>query len=321
MPRKKNSRRKSGAPKRTPEQQILEREVLPFDAGRFAHMPYNAFTGHQYAGMSNLLMLTMRCWREDWKDPRFVTVGKAKEIGADFRGQATTSLWLPVPIKELNEDTGEKETVGVRFRSFRAFNVEQFANRGELDIPPLPRSRWGDAPVAARIEAMKKHLMANFNNPPLILERMFLEAPCYTPGLHAISLPPMSEYSEPGAYARSLVHEVVHATGAKSEMNRFAEYSPDFCSFRADEYAREEMLTQFATASLLTQYGFRHENKSSAGYILSWYKAIENQPDALGMAIKHAAAVVRHILKDSPLPDFSADSDGETEDLTARPAA
>ena len=117
------------------KQQVLEREVLPFDTGRFARMPHNAFTKHQYGGVFNLLMIMIRSFTQGWEDPRFVTVGKAKEIGANFKGEKTTALWAPVFIKEINEDTGKEEVVAVRFRTFRVFNVTQFANLAELDIP------------------------------------------------------------------------------------------------------------------------------------------------------------------------------------------
>ena len=84
--------------KQTPEQkilehllsikeQVLEREVLPFDVGRFNRMPHNAFTRHQYGGFYNLLMIMIRSFQNGWDDPRFVTVGKAKEIGAEFKGR------------------------------------------------------------------------------------------------------------------------------------------------------------------------------------------------------------------------------------------
>ena len=72
--------------------------------------------------------------------------------------------------------------------------------------------------------------------------------------------------------------------------------------------------TQFATASMLAQYGFPHETKRSAAYILSWYKAIEDKPDLLGQAIREAMAVIRHIIKDNPLPDYSSD-EGDEEAL------
>ena len=164
------------------KQQVLEREVLPFDVGRFARMPHNAFTQHQYGGFYNLLMIMMSSFVKGWDDPRFVTVGKAKEIGAEFKGERTTMLWAPVFIKELNEDTGKEEVVAVRFRTFRVFNATQFANLAELDIPPLQKSTWGDTPVMERIEAVKEHALTNFNIEPTFVEMPFIPAPHYKPG-------------------------------------------------------------------------------------------------------------------------------------------
>ena len=249
-----------------------------------------------------------------WDDPRFVTVGKAKEIGAEFKGEKTTMLWAPLFIKEINEDTGKEEVVAVRFRTFRVFNVTQFTNLAELDIPPLQESNWGDTPVMERIEAVKEHALANFTNEPTFVEMPFIPAPHYKPALHQVVLPPPHEYRRPERFLQSLLHELMHATGAPSEMGRFKQHEADFHGEQVAEYAYEEMVVQFATASMLAQYGFPHETKRSAAYILSWYKAIEDKPELLGEAIREAMAVIRHIMKDNPLPDYSSD-EGDEEAL------
>ena len=106
-------------------------------------MPHNAFTKHQYGGVFNLLMIMIRSFTQGWDDPRFVTVGKAKEIGAKFKGEKTTALWAPVFIKEINEDTGKEEVVAVRFRTFRVFNVVQFANLAGAGHLPRWKSPTG----------------------------------------------------------------------------------------------------------------------------------------------------------------------------------
>lgn len=320
--RKSYRRRKSGGKKQTPEQKILEymlglkeevlkREVMPWDSGRLGHLPYNPFTGHQYGGSFNMFMLQVCAFGTGWTDPRFITRAKAKELKADFRGQRMTQLWYPMQRKEVNEDTGEEEIVGVYYRPFFVFNVEQFSNLADLDIPPLVVSRWGDTPVAERIKAVKEHMLANFKTPPAMREEAMIRAPHYRPATHEVVLPPTREYRKPERFAQSMIHELVHATGAPGELNRFKvnRYGSP-CSPQGGDYAYEEMATQFATASLLTQYGFAHERKTSADYIVSWYSAIEDKPELLGSAVKDAMGVIRYVNKDNPLPssdDFEED--------------
>ncbi|MDE2688563.1 MAG: zincin-like metallopeptidase domain-containing protein [Chloroflexota bacterium] len=328
---KRRNGKRSHLVKQTPEQkildhllsikqQVIEREILPFDTGRFTRLPHNAFTGHEYRGFFNLLMIMMRNFQLGWDDPRFVTVGKAKEIGAKFKGEKTTTLWAPLPIKETNEDTGKEEVVAMRFRTFRAFNVKQFSNLSDLDVPALKKSNWGDTPVMERIDAVKEHALANFNIVPTFVETPSVHAPHYKPALHQIVLPPPDEYRRPERFVQSLIHELMHATGAPSEMARFKQHDADFHNEEKAEYAYEEMVAQFATASLLAQYGFPHETKRSAAYILSWYKVIEDKPEILGKAIREAMSVINHILKDNPLPDYSDDEEDPTtsEELVKR---
>ncbi len=317
-------RRKSNGKKQTPEQKILEymlglkeevlkREVMPWDSGRLGHLPYNPFTNHQYGGSFNMFMLQVRAFGTGWTDPRFVTRGKAKELKADFRGQRMTQLWYPMQRKQVNEDTGEEEVVGVYYRPFFVFNVEQFANLAELDIPPLQVATWGETSAAERIAGVKEHMLANFKAAPSMREEAMIRAPYYRPATHEVVLPPTREYRKPERFAQSMIHELVHATGASSELGRFkrSEYGEP-CAPRGGDYAYEEMVTQFATASLLTQYGFAHERKTSADYILSWYTTIENKPELLGSAIKDAMAVIRYVNEGNPLP-HTPEFDGEEE--------
>ena len=180
-----------------------------------------------------------------------------------------------------------------------------------MDIPPLAVSDWGDTPAVERIEAVKEHMLANFKTPPVMREEAMIRAPHYRPATHEVVLPPTREYRKPERFAQSMIHELVHATGAPGELDRFKVNrfgSP--CAPQGGDYAYEEMVTQFATASLLTQYGFAHERKTSADYILSWYRAIEDKPELLGKAIKEAMTVIRYVNEDSPLPsadDFEED--------------
>ena len=334
MAGRKTYRRKSGGKKQTPAEKIykymmelkdevLERNVLPWDSGRVGYMAYNPFSGHQYSGLHNTLMLDIDQFLRQRTDARYVTRKKAVEIGADFKGAKMTHLWLPLPRREKNEDTGEEETVGVWFKSFFVFSVEDFNNLDELKIPAKPVYSWGDTPVAERIEAVSEHLLANFKRKPLIKEEARIRAPYYQPRTHEIGLPPTSQYMQPERYVQSKIHELVHATGASSELDRFkADKFGEPCSPSGGDYAFEEMVTQFATAYLLKQYGFAHERKTSAAYILSWYKSIEDKPELLGNSIQMAMSVVRFINNANPLPqtlleDISDDEDDEVLELAA----
>ena len=100
---------------------------------------------------------------------------------------------------------------------------------------------------------------------------------------------------------------------SRFKVNRYG--SP--CAPQGGDYAYEEMVTQFSTAPLLTQYGFAHERKTSADYILSWYRSIEDKPELLGSAIKDAMAVIRFVNEDNPLPE-AADFE---EEVALREAA
>ena len=164
MPKKSYRRKSSNMVKQTPEQKILEhlllikdqvivREVLPFDVGRFAYMPFNAFTKHSYRGMYNLLMLMMQCFSHGWEDPRFVTVGKAKEIKADFRKQSTTMLWGPRNHQGTQRGDGRGRGQGhslPRIPRVQRGAVRQPRRAGHSTAAPLTLGRHPDNGNASR---------------------------------------------------------------------------------------------------------------------------------------------------------------------------
>lgn len=322
---RKKYRRKSNNARQTPAQHILsyllemkkmaeEGNTKKFDVGRrYSGMPYNAFTGHQYAGFHNVIMLTIAAIVHGYTDPRFVTMGKAKEIGANFKGQKSTMLWAPVPVKKKDEETDEDKIVGIRFHDFRVFNVDQLANKDELDIPPLQRATWGDLSALQRLEAVKKHALKNFKQMPEFKEDGMVVAPHYRSHSHTIVLPPTNQYESIDLFAQSLIHEIMHATGAESELKRFKKQEADFHSSDAS-YAFEEMVAQFSTAYLLVYYQFDHDAGTSADYALGWSRRIENEPELFEKVITEAMAVIRHTLKDNPLPSLMVNEEISSEE-------
>ena len=239
------------------KEKVIERKVAPWSSGRSFHLPFNTFTKHEYTGRYNLFMLMMRSAYEGWTDPRFITRGKVDELvkegkKIDWRGQSMTQIWSPRDRKEVNEDTGEKEVVGVYFVPLMVFNAEQL-KCDDLGLEPLPEPTWIGDDADERVETVKAHLTANFKIAPVIAEEQFIQSPHYLPAQHKVVLPPMREYEKEQRYFQSLIHEVCHATGAPSELGRFKknDYGRP-CAPDGKQYAFEEMVTQFATSAILS---------------------------------------------------------------------
>ena len=302
------------------KEKVVERRVAPWSSGRSYHLPFNAFTKHEYVGKYNLFVLMMRFGFEGYTDPRVITRGKVDElvkegVKIDWRGQTMTQVWYPRERKEVNEDTGELEVVGVYFKPFFVFNVEQLKG-DDLGLPPLPRPAWIGDDADERVETVKAHLTANFKTAPHIDEEPFIRAPYYQPSQHKVVMPPMREYEYEQRYFQSLIHEVCHATGAPSELGRFKtnDYGTP-CAPDGGDYAFEEMVTQFATSAILALYGMPMEEEVSASYILSWYKRVEADPSILGRAMGEAVRVVKFIQKDNALPVAPDADDAEDAEL------
>ena len=286
------------------KEDVLARETLPFDVGRFAHMPYNVNTGHAYGGKYNRPILLTQAALKGWTDPRFLTIGYAKELGADFRGQRTTELCGWQPHYTEDEETGEKLENGGHFYWFKVLNAQQLANLDELPIPAVKQAAWPDETSAQVVDAVRNHILKNFNKHPEFKEDAMVESPHYLPHRHVIVLPPISQYKSLDLFMLSLVHELMHATGGDSELKRYDSKTAENFHSERERYAFEEMVAQFATSFLLMHYGFQYEVKRSAKYIQGWFRAVREKPETLDEALKVANNIIGHILKDNPLPDL-----------------
>lgn len=121
----------------------------------------------------------------------------------------------------------------------------------------------------------------------------------YRASEHAIYMPDQSCYENGKAYYSILLHECVHAT--KKELNRpSGSYDPFFGP--DDDYAREELVAEFASISLMSILGMHDWQgndtmENSAAYINSWLTKLQSEPDYLDETMYAAKDAVNIILK------------------------
>jgi antirestriction protein ArdC len=82
----------------------------------------------------------------------------------------------------------------------------------------------------------------------------------------------MAAFDAPEHYHATLLHEAVHATGAKHRLDR------DFSKSRRfgdEHYAAEELVAELGAAMLCAKLGINGDLRH-AGYIENWLKALRN---------------------------------------------
>jgi antirestriction protein ArdC len=188
-------------------------------------VPHNASTGIRYRGM-NTIMLGMSPLAFASGDPRWATYKQAQERGWQVRkGARGTPGFFYKPL-EIEDGAGKdgRKTVPL-LRSFTLFHASQIEGIAPYVPPSAEEVPWREPEAPATI-ARNSGVVIRIGG-----DRAF-----YSPGTDHVQLPPAFAFRSPAAFASVLLHELGHATGAKSRLNR------DLGGrFGSQSYAREEL--------------------------------------------------------------------------------
>lgn len=259
--------------------------------------PCNYVTGRRYNG-GNVLHLGCARRRNGWSDPRFLTFAQAKANGLKVRKGERGSIvehWKLVRFgggDEADEtaegiDSGRIRPVLVGY--WRVFNVEQC----DGEVKPIPEIVHSDddlIELSERIEAAS----------PCPVNVCMTDVACYKPMRDRIEIYPREAARSVNGWTRVLLHEMTHATGHSSRLDR------DIVNrFGSPDYAREELVAELGAAFLsaevglpaqsATEFGESEHARQHAAYLQSWIAALEDDPDELFRAASKASAAADYL--------------------------
>ena len=240
-------------------------------------MPYNAVSGKGYSG-ANALYLSMAQALNGYADDRWLTYKQAQDLGANIRkGERGTPLvkWLELAEKDAAQDKGpangdddKKRMVPILFTVFNAEQCEGLA--------PAPERK--QLTEFARHEQCEK-LLADSG-----VEIVYAGAqPCYIPGWDRIIVPKREDFSSIDAFYATALHELGHATGHKSRLDR--DLSGKFGS---ESYAREELSVEVFSFMCGERLQIGHDGAQHAAYLKHWVKIVRDDPKAILTACRNA---------------------------------
>ena len=102
-------------------------------------------------------------------------------------------------------------------------------------------------------------------------------------------LPERSQFPSVDAYTHTALHELGHATGHPSRLNRPT--LVDHGGFGTETYAREELRAEIAAMMTGEQLGVGHEPRHGTAYVSSWIKALENDPKEYEKPISSSGSI------------------------------
>lgn len=221
------------------------------------------------------------------------------------RGEHGTPIVFWRIDQTTSEDCEEEESIRehrrILLRHYTVFNVEQCEDvevpgaepaEGEPSFDPIPAC---------------EAVYASMPNPPVL--RHCGERAFYRRSDDLVQLPRPEAFGRREHYYSTQFHELAHATGHPSRLNRFAEVDNSGV-FGSPSYAREELVAEMTAAMIcgvlgidpvkveaVSPAGGEELLESSAAYLQHWIEVLQEDSRAVVIAAARAQKAADYILR------------------------
>ncbi len=252
-------------------------------------LPRSVATGRSYSGI-NVLILWGAVIEHGFPGQGWLTFRQALSLGGNVRkGERGTTVvyadrFTPEDEKRRAREAGEEAHAIPFLKRFTVFNTAQCEGLPDdiaTVVPPPPPGL-----IEPRVEALIKATGVDF--------RIGGNRAFYVPSQDYVMVPPPIAYFEPINWHRTALHELGHASGHHSRLNR------DLTgSFGSKKYAFEEILVEISAAYSCAALGIvptvRH-----ADYIGSWLDVMREDSRAIVRAASQASKAADWLLSFLP---------------------
>ena len=261
----------------------------PWDPNLIRDRAHNPASGTAYKGI-NSIWLDL----QPYADPRWMTYRQAAAQDAQVRkGEKGTKIefwkWeesqqkLNEAGRPLTDSEGNALYETVRLERPKVFYATVF-NAEQIDgLTPYKAPERTFEPVE---EAEK--VLAGGGVP---IHHDQTDRAFYAINRDAIHLPRQEAFGTAYEYYATALHELGHATGHESRLNRA------FGAFGSETYAREELRAEIASYLITTELGLGHFPERHAAYVRSWANTIREDPAALFRAVRDAENIRSWVLE------------------------
>jgi len=240
----------------------------PWSASQFQQKNYA--TGNVYQGFNQFVTAIQGYKNTGWVTLNQVRKMKANILEGQFKKSTSIAFWKKRNIFEKNEETGKNEIVGFYFRPVRFYNVW---NIEQTDIEP-------EKIETEKTDIETSDIVSSFlkNDGKLRLNHGGDQA-YYSPKRDTIVIPEKRTFHSPEGYHATLFHELIHATGHESRLNR--KTLTNFSSFGDHDYSQEELIAEIGACVLCSIAGIQNNINNSASYLAGWIKKLKEEPSIL----------------------------------------
>lgn len=268
----------------------------PWDANVIGFSPHNPTSEKPYRGI-NAMWLDM----QGHEDPRWLTYKQASAMGVQVRGgEKSTQIeyWKWTDRRPVLTDGGVPvldENDKMKFETFKLDRPQVFYanvfNAEQIDgMEPFKAPEPTFEPV---VEAERVLVAGGVKITQDQSDRAF-----YRPSTDHIHLPPATAFPDAYEYYSTALHELGHATGHSSRMNR------NFGPFGTEVYGKEELKVELASYIVSRDLGLGHYPERHASYAEGWVKTIKADRNVLFQAARDADQIATWIQQPELRPNL-----------------
>lgn len=262
----------------------LQKGVVPWHKPWKSSGPMNLVSKRAYRGVNTWLLGVSQ-----YASPYWLTFKQAKALGGSVRaGQKATPVVFWKPVKSKDKTSGEEKTFPL-LRYYSVFNVEQ-CDGLEKHIPVDVAKTVAPIDAAAAI-------VEGMPDKPTIQHGG--TRACYAPGSDTVTMPPRDTFDNGEFYYSTLFHELTHATGHVSRLDRKG--ITESAGFGSETYSKEELVAELGAAFLCAEAGIVERLiDNSAAYINNWLGALKQDVKLVVQAAAQAQKAADYILNRKP---------------------
>lgn len=272
----------------------LEEGIIPWEKMWQTNIPENGITGKKYRGINNLILSYVALQR-GYKDNRWCTyfqISKNKWKLKDAKGQGVCIEYAGMKNKKnnkvytfeeykkiINEFPEKESEFSIRRYNYTVFNadlIEGIEKNNDNVDKIISNDYISNIIKNIDVKYKEKGDEAYYN---LIADE--------------VVIPPSNTFKNTYAYYSTQLHEIAHATGHNTRLNR--DMSGEF---KSEAYAKEELRAEISSSFLMQKLGLEYDERhltNHKAYVKGWLEIIKNKPQELFLAISDANKIVSYI--------------------------
>ena len=265
--------------------QITKRVIALLESGTIPwHKPWNVQTGlprnlvsgRAYRGINVWLLHAMR-----YESPFWLTFKQATELGGHVRkGEKACPVVFWKQLEVEDKESHEIEKIPM-LRFYYVFNVTQCDGLKSVPTPVETNSTSAE------------EIVANMPQRPEIKHGM--RQALYSPTEDLVAMPDRARFDSEAGYFGTLFHELIHATGHASRLNRPT--LTESQGFGSNPYCKEDLIAEMGAAFLSGQAGIDASTlDNSAAYVQHWLAQLQSDFKLIVQAAAQAQKAADFVL-------------------------